>query len=84
MGYFVNKTVWLTGASSGIGEALAIALAKEGAQLVLTARREDELNRVAALCAQAKVLVLPIDLADVKDPQVAVDKIISTLELLIY
>lgn len=78
MGYFVNKTIWLTGASSGIGEALAIALAKQGAQLVLSARREDELNRVAALCGQAKVLILPLDLADVKDPQSLVDKIVNT------
>jgi short-subunit dehydrogenase len=78
MGYFVNKTIWLTGASSGIGEALAIALAKEGAQLVLSARREDELQRVANLCGQAKVLILPMDLADIKDAPAAVDKILSS------
>lgn len=61
-----NKVVWLTGASSGIGEGLAYALAKEGAKLVLSARREDELQRVAAKCALPadRLLILTIDLAD--------------------
>ena len=56
-----NKVIWLTGASSGIGEALAYALAKEGAKLILSARREDELKRVASLI-QSEVFILPLDL----------------------
>jgi dehydrogenase/reductase SDR family protein 7B len=61
-----NQVVWLTGASSGIGEGLAYALAKEGAKLVLSARREDELQRVAAKCnlPADKILILPLDLND--------------------
>lgn len=61
-----NQVVWLTGASSGIGEALAYALAKEGAKLVISARREEELQRVAAQCKLPadKILVLPMDLTD--------------------
>ena len=42
-----NKVIWVTGASSGIGEALVYALAKEGAKLILSARRSEELQRVA-------------------------------------
>lgn len=58
-----NKIVWLTGASSGIGEALAHALIKEGAKLVLSARRKDELERVKADLGNGdNVFVLPMDL----------------------
>lgn len=45
-----NKTVWITGASSGIGEALAYAFAKEGAYLILTARSKDKLKLVRENC----------------------------------
>jgi NADP-dependent 3-hydroxy acid dehydrogenase YdfG len=45
-----NKTVFLTGASSGIGEGIALALAKKGATLGLVARREDLLSDLAARC----------------------------------
>lgn len=57
-----NKVVWITGASSGIGEALAVALSKKGARLVLSARRSDELERVRQLCAPAEVKLVPLDL----------------------
>lgn len=62
--YFDNKVVWITGASSGIGEALAEALAGLGARLVLSARREEELMRVKASLngEPAHYLVLPLDL----------------------
>ncbi len=43
---FAGQVVWITGASSGIGEALTHAFAREGARLVLSSRRADELERV--------------------------------------
>lgn len=45
-----GKVVFITGASSGIGEHAAIALAKHGVKLVLSARRQSELERVKNIC----------------------------------
>jgi dehydrogenase/reductase SDR family protein 7 len=45
-----GKVVWITGASSGIGEHIALALARGGAKLVLSARRLQELERVKENC----------------------------------
>ncbi len=60
-----GKVVWITGASSGIGEALSKECAKQGAKLILSARREQELKRVQAECGldDQTALVLPLDLA---------------------
>ncbi|EAY31696.1 SDR family oxidoreductase [Microscilla marina] len=64
MSKFTNKVIWITGASSGIGEALAYHFAAQNARLVLSARRQTELERVKKQCgAAADVLVLPLDLA---------------------
>lgn len=63
MAAFHNRVVWITGASSGIGEALAYEFSRQGADLVLSARREPELARVAAGCqGPGKVMVLPFDM----------------------
>jgi len=60
---FAGKVVWITGASSGIGEALAHGFAREGAQVVLSSRRADELERVRrALPGTAAHVCLPLDL----------------------
>lgn len=60
-----DKIVWITGASSGIGEAVAAEYARYGARLVLSARREAELRRVCGQLVNAdEHLVLPLDLAD--------------------
>jgi dehydrogenase/reductase SDR family protein 7B len=60
---FSGQVVWITGASSGIGEALAYAFAREGARLVLSSRRPVELERVRSACERtAEHIVLPLDL----------------------
>lgn len=62
---YEGKTVWITGASSGIGEALAVAWSREGANVILSARNEGELERVRAACVNpGRHRVLPIDLTD--------------------
>ncbi|MFN3690143.1 MAG: SDR family oxidoreductase [Fimbriimonadales bacterium] len=62
---FRNKVVWITGASSGIGEALAYAFSREGAHLILTARRRDRLEAVKSACGgDGKILLLPFDVTD--------------------
>lgn len=58
-----DKVIWITGASSGIGEALAYGFAKEGAKLVLSSRKETELQRVAEKCS-CESLILPLDLSN--------------------
>jgi short-subunit dehydrogenase len=73
---FHNKVVWITGASSGIGEALAYAFAAEGALLVLSARREEELQRVAKACGNA--YVLPFDMLSLAEHTDRVNDIIKT------
>jgi dehydrogenase/reductase SDR family member 7B len=61
---FHNKVVWITGASSGIGEALVGAFAKEGAKIVLSARQASSLEKVitALNYPKDKYLILPFDL----------------------
>ncbi len=67
--FFTGKTAWITGASSGIGEALALALARQGARLILSARRETELQRVATATGLSAedVLILPLDVTHEAD-----------------
>lgn len=65
---FTNKTIWITGASSGIGEALAYSFSSKGASLILTSRRESELDRVRKACKYPdRVELFPIDLSKSKE-----------------
>ncbi|MFO1082599.1 MAG: SDR family oxidoreductase [Reyranellaceae bacterium] len=59
-----GKVAWVTGAGSGIGQAAAVALAREGATVVLTGRRKEPLEETAAAIAKAggKAVVKPGDL----------------------
>ena len=61
---FRGKVVWVTGASSGIGEALALQLVGEGARVVVSARRAELLEKLQARCPRPEdVAVLPMDVA---------------------
>jgi short-subunit dehydrogenase len=66
MSVFKDKVVWITGASSGIGEALVHAFAKQGARIIISARREEVLRKIAASTGlgERDILVLPFDLND--------------------
>ena len=66
MGKFQDKVIWITGSSSGIGEATAYRFASEGAKLILTALEADILEKVSAHCVELgspEAKVLPFDLS---------------------
>jgi short-subunit dehydrogenase len=72
--FFRNKVVWLTGASSGIGKELAIALSKSGASLILSSRKMQDLEATRTSCEQTDILLLPFDLENEEDLQSATNK----------
>lgn len=82
-----NKIVWITGASSGIGEAIAYECFKAGAKLILSARNRDELYRVKGNCKNSiDVHILPLDLEQTDTlPQKAIDamRIFGQIDVLI-
>lgn len=85
-GTLKGKVVWVTGASSGIGEHLVYVLAKAGCKLILSARREGELERVKKRCidqwklSSDDILVLPLDMVEFDTHKAAVDKAIKTFK----
>lgn len=75
-----NKVAIVTGASSGIGEATAIALAKEGAKVVIAARRADRLGAVANQIRETggEVLSIVADVSDEAQIQTVIQKTQAT------
>lgn len=79
---FAEQVVWITGASSGIGAALAVEFAAAGARLVLSARRRDRLESVRNQCIEAgaspnDVLVQPLDVAAAEAMPATVDGVLA-------
>ena len=58
----MNKVVWITGASSGIGKSLALKFAKEGWNVAISARRENLLNEISE--SNEKIKSFPLDVTD--------------------
>ncbi len=86
---FNDKTVWITGASSGIGEALAHAFSDEGADVVLSARSEKKLEEIRQLIEKKgrKAWVLPLDLADTESVKTAasrVETLVPAVDILVH
>lgn len=89
MTYIKGKVIWITGASSGIGEALVYELASQGARLIISARRKEELERVKGNCQSkfdTSVDVLPMDLSQAPSLQLTTEaaiQIYGKLDMLI-
>ncbi|HMB92311.1 MAG TPA: SDR family oxidoreductase [Rhodothermales bacterium] len=82
---FNGTTIWITGATSGIGEALAYAFAETGARLILSARREERLHAVKAACAHTeRHRVVPLDLSETDTLATIAEKVVQeeTIDIL--
>jgi short-subunit dehydrogenase len=77
MSDYAGKTVWITGASSGIGEALAYAFGARGARLVLSARRTERLEQVARSAGARETHVVPLDLGALDTLDDKVDQVLG-------
>jgi 3-oxoacyl-[acyl-carrier protein] reductase len=83
-----NKNALITGAGKGIGKAIALALAKEGVNVILVARTQDELDNVAAKARSLRVKALAItaDVAEINSVNAAVETALAefgTIDILI-
>ncbi|MFV8356336.1 3-ketoacyl-ACP reductase [Flavobacterium sp. XS1P32] len=83
-----NKNALITGAGKGIGKAIALALAKEGVNVILVARTKDEIESVAikARSLRVKALAITADVADINSVNAAVEKALAefgTIDILI-
>jgi short-subunit dehydrogenase len=81
---FRDQVVIVTGASSGIGRALALQLAGQGAKVVLAARRAELLEQIAADCRHVggEALAVPTDIADQAQCKALVEKTVAAFDRL--
>jgi len=83
-----QRTLWITGASSGIGEALAMQWAANGTTIILSGLEEKQLEPVALKCEQkgAKVQIIPFDLTkenEIIDAASKVQSLVSKIDILV-
>jgi short-subunit dehydrogenase len=76
---FRNQVIIVTGASAGIGKALALNLARQGARIAIAARRAERLEQIAADCRAlgGEALVVPTDVADEAQCKALVEKTVA-------
>ena len=86
--FFKNKTIWITGASSGIGLALAKEISTEECTLILSARREKTLEAAKELCSKnARIHLQILDLEDTENHKKIVSEVldkVGTVDFLIH
>ncbi len=76
---FENKIVWITGATSGIGEALVYAFNLHKAKIIISARREEELKRVRENCNENKsnIYIFPLDVANHEQIYIVANEVLT-------
>ena len=76
---YSGKTFWITGASSGIGEGVAIEVASRGGNVILSGRDKTALEKVAAKCEEkgAKTRIEPFDITDYEAMKASVDRVLA-------
>ena len=72
-----DKVVWITGASSGIGEALAYRISQMGGLVVLSARNQEKLEKIAEKAGHEKCMILPLDMTDRDSFSFALERVID-------
>ena len=77
--FYEHKVVWITGASSGIGAALVLALSQFKLKLIISARRAAELNKLKEQCSAmpAEIVVLPFDLSNIDSFESVVEQAVQ-------